>query len=241
MVRPVGFFVSEVMTTTTPDLITLTTEEGHEVQLSARDLATLKAWPRLDMTRLTVVGADAVHARRTDGTIHPQSLEDLLALVTVPAVTKAPPAAPADPLTCFLAPGLPKPPTAPGAMLDHFLTTGNTSKPGSGSRKLLPTVLVDGVPVLQKGNTFEGSRVKLPVTAEGSRDVVAWAYLPRSAFQRLRCAPSRPDSLVWRMGADGQPVTRVRNGRGTPVPVAVADLMGHIGLNVKDLDVQAVR
>lgn len=54
-------------TTNTPDTITITTEEGHEVTMPQADYAVLKAWPRLDVSRLVVVGDDAVHARRTDG------------------------------------------------------------------------------------------------------------------------------------------------------------------------------
>ena len=92
-------------TTNTPDTITITTEEGHEVTMPQADYAVLKAWPRLDVSRLVVVGDDAVHARRTDGTVHPQSLEALLELVAVPAPLPAavvpvaePVAAPAHPV-----------------------------------------------------------------------------------------------------------------------------------------------
>ena len=90
---------------TTTQTITLTTEEGHEVTMPLADHAVLAAWPRLDMTRLVVVGDDAVHARRTDGTVHPQSLQELLDLVAAPTpASKAaepavsPPVPPVTPL-----------------------------------------------------------------------------------------------------------------------------------------------
>jgi len=100
------------MTTTAQDsTVHLTTEEGHEVTLSRRDFDTLKAWPLLDVTRLVVVGEDAVHARRKDGTVHPQSLEDLLALVRYPDVEA------------------PKCPPRPGSLMEHFLRTGKAGIP----------------------------------------------------------------------------------------------------------------
>ena len=213
-------------TMTTTDNLTLTTEEGHEVALAQRDFDTLSRWPSLDLTRLVVVGEEAVHARRTDGTVHPQSLEDLLALSHTPAVLKAP-----DNLRY-------------GRLLDHFVKTGN-AKPSQGALKgaggrQLPTVVIAGEPILLRANTFEAGHAKVPVTAQGSRDVVAWAYVPLDAFEALRRSPARPDLLVWRMGADGRPTTRIKRSPSDTYPQAVSDLMGELGLEPSALSMEAI-
>ena len=206
---------------TTTDTITLTTE-GHEVALARRDFDILTRWPRLDMTRLVVVGEDAVHARRTDGSVHPQSLEDLLALAQVPAVLKAP-EKPAEALYKLRS----------GGLLDHFLKTGEARRApaGSGGARQLPTVIVDGQPILLKAPIFEAGRAKVPVTGPASRDVVAWAYMPRADFEALRRSPARPGLLAWRMSADGRPTTRIKRSPTDPYLQAVGDLMAELGLD----------
>jgi hypothetical protein len=221
---------------TNTNTITLTTEEGHDVQLEPRDLAVLQAWPRLDMSRLVVVGDAAVHARRLDGTVHPQSLEDLLALVHVPVAPVKPPAPPV--------PAMPIPANVrPGGLLDTFLKTGN-AKPsrrgmaGAASGGRLPTVLVAGKPVLLKGSTIEAGRVKVPVTSQDSRDVVAWAYVPLADFETLRQFQSRPDILAWRMGSDGRPTTRIKRSPTDTYPQAVGDLLAELGLSPAGLVVE---
>lgn len=216
---------------TITDTITLSTEEGHEVSLGRRDFDILTRWPRLDITRLVVVGEDAVHARRTDGSVHPQSLEDLLALAQVPAVLKAPEKSDAAPEKL-----------RPGGLLDHFLKTGEARRTpaGSGGARQLPTVVIDGQPILLKAPIFEAGRVKVPVTGPESRDVVAWAYMPRTDFEALRRSPARPDLLAWRMGADGRPTTRIKRSPTDPYPQAVSDLMGELGLERAALVVEAV-
>ncbi len=170
------------------------------------------------MTRLVVVGEDAVHARRKDGSVHPQSLEDLLALAQTPSNLR------------------------PGGLLDHFARTGEVkrSSGGSGGGKQLPTVLIKGLPVLLKACTFEGGRAKVPVTAPDSREVVAWAYVPQADFETLRRSPHRPDYLAWRMGADGRPTTRIKRSPVDTYPQAVSDLLGELGLEPSALTLEAV-
>ena len=215
--------------------ISLTTEEGHAVTLSRRDFDILTRWPRLDMTRLLVVGEDAVHARRTDGTVHPQSLEDFLATVKAPEVLKVPPA-----------PAASEP--RPSGLLAHFKQTGNArpsrgALAGKGGVKL-PTVYVNGQPVLLTRNTVEAGRVKVAVTAQDSQDVVAWACVPQADFETLRWSPARPDILAWRVGVDGQPITRVKANSTDIQMQAVSGLLAALGRDpaamlIHPLDVSA--
>ena len=213
--------------------IALTTEEGHAVTLTRFDFDALNRWPGLDMTRLLVVGEDAVHARRTDGSVHPQSLEDLLATVNVTAVLKAP----------LVSEAITNKPRS-GGLLEYFERTGN-ARP---SRRALtgeatgprPTVFVNGQPLLLRVTTFEAGRAKVPVTAPGSRDVVAWAYMPQADFEALRRSRDRPDILAWRMGPDGRPTTRVKQGAADSQTQAVSDLLAVLGLQSGGLVLEAV-
>lgn len=129
--------------------------------LSRRDFDALQRWPRLDMTRLLVVGEDALHVRRINGTGHPpQSLDALLATLKAPVGSKAPLAPAEAPIASA---GEPR----PGGLLDHFAKTGNIRrmpKP-QGKSLRLPTVYVNGQPVLLTRNTVEVGRVKVAVTA----------------------------------------------------------------------------
>jgi len=215
---------------TSTDIITLTTEEGHEVALSRRDFDTLKAWPRLDIGRLVVVGEDAVHARRTDGTVHPQSLEDLLDLTRVPAVLKP---VPADPAPSAPSPGTPR----PGGLLNHFMKTGDArpsrrALAGEADAKRLPTVLVAGEKVLLKAPMIDADGlVRVPVTAMDSREVAAWAWIPQDALAALRAAPLKPDTLAWAMDAEGRPTTRIKRAPEDMYRQPVADLLGELGMD----------
>lgn len=93
----------------------------------------------------------------------------------------------------------------------------------------LPTVVIKGRPVMLKTYTVEAGRVKVPVMAWDSRDVVAWAYLPQADFDKLRRSPVRPDYLAWRMDVDGRPTTRLKGdptGIKTQVVTALLAALG---------------
>ena len=100
-------------------------------------------------------------------------------------------------------------------------------------------MFVNGQPVLLKGITFDAGRVKVPVTARESRDVVAWAYMPQADFETLRRSPARPDILAWRMGADGQPTTRIKLSPADTQTQAVSGLLAALGLDPAVLVLEA--
>lgn len=275
-------------TTSTPDTITITTEEGHEVTMPQADYAVLKAWPRLDVSRLVVVGDDAVHARRTDGTVHPQSLEALLELVAVPAPLPAAVVPVAEPVA---APAHPVPPvplldskgrqTTPEALarvaahkarankeraerersrkprkateatqapevapladvLQSLVGKTGEAKPDSLMLKpkgFYPTVILDGVPTLVNHTFSEGDRVKVPLTRLPDRAVVAWAYLPATTHEMLRCARWQIRTLVWSQDDRGRPTTSYK---GNNSAVLVSDILTRLGLDPALLEVVPV-
>lgn len=59
--------------------IKLPTVEGHEIELDVADHTKLCAWPDLDLSRIHVVGDDALHAvKPSTGNLHALSLEEML-------------------------------------------------------------------------------------------------------------------------------------------------------------------
>ncbi|WP_295374564.1 hypothetical protein [uncultured Pseudacidovorax sp.] len=221
--------------------IQLMTEEGHEVALEQHDYEALCHWPRLDMCRLVVVSSkagEAVHARRTDGTIHPQSLEDLLALVKVPEPAIKPKLS--TEARESLAARYPA-----GSLLGHYLRTGDArpsrrALAGEACMRRLPTVLIHGRPVILKGRTVEDGRVRVPVTTQDGRDVVAWAWVPVRAHDALRGSTTKPDTLAWSMDDNGQPTARIKIGPDDIRRCPVADLLAQVGEDPAGLVVEAV-
>jgi hypothetical protein len=70
--------------------VTLTAPDGLHVVMSAKAFKALKAWPDLDVDRLTSVNGEVHACRRSNGLAHALSVRALVELVAAPAATKRP-------------------------------------------------------------------------------------------------------------------------------------------------------
>lgn len=257
-------------TTSTPDTITLTTEEGHEVTLAQADYRVLKAWPFLDITRLVVVGEDAVHGRMKDGTIHPSSLETLLSLVHVPTPAPKVPEPtvnpPAPPVTLLDSKGRQ---TTPEALARAAANTARSAKDRAAREAKRLSGMGDMLALVGKtGETKPDSlllkpqgRKSLPtVVVDGVPALVTQSFIEgdRVKVPVIR----RPHNTVVAWGyisaathqmlryAPGQPRMLVWSQddqgrpttcyRGSNAPVLVTDLLHRLGLDPAVLEMVPV-